>query len=298
MADASTPPKQVTAVVATPTAAAAAAKPTPNARRVKTAKTAKTKATAANKKNPKAAATKSKAKAAKPKATAAKAARKKGAQSTSHPASKQDCESIFHAVRFALELADARGWKCPIRRYTQSVDKMHAFLMACGTHAQQNGVFPDLTLHGCTRSGKPCCIIFGANTGTPFNKHAALRACENILWPGTAAVVLVLPKRANRLAVATMVATGARVWSFTHAECFSQFMHNDVSQAHHRLTSAERERLMQHVPLPDQLPKILQSDIVARYLGLRRGSIVGVRQSTDFGVVDNFRVVVAGETRT
>ena len=200
---------------------------------------------------------------------------------------------LFRVARFVLRMVDDRGWTCSVRAFLESEEKFVELFSLLGEKLTQNGVIPCLTLRGRTRSRRPCVVIFGsAADGAGFNKEAAVYTRDHLLVPKTAAVILVLAKKATPQALQTLKAVVPRLWTFTHHECLSDFMRNVGSSNHYRVTGTERGQVLKY-SRPHQLPKMPQTDNTARYFGFCRGTIVGIDQNQDVGPVKNYRLVTS-----
>ncbi len=87
---------------------------------------------------------------------------------------------------------------------------------------------------------------------------------------------------------------------YTQIECFMQddllinIMHHELVPAHVVLSKEEKTALLARYRLKEtQLPRILQKDPVARYLGLKRGSVVKIiRTSETAGRYASYRLCV------
>lgn len=197
---------------------------------------------------------------------------------------------FFDVVQFVLRMVDERGWRCGVKRFMRDRAAFLEYLGMMGTELEKDGLVPALTVHGHTRSRRPCTVLFGSPGGSAsFNKDAAVKACQR-LPEKTHALILVLPGKPTIMARKIVQARVPRVWMFNHLQCWSDHMRNVGVPQHRRLEGDERAAVVARFK-PSQLPRIHQSEAVARYYGWAPGTIVEVRQCQDVGVVLNYRQV-------
>ncbi len=94
--------------------------------------------------------------------------------------------------------------------------------------------------------------------------------------------------------IITLMASDINIEIFTEKELIFDITEHELVPKHELMTSEEKEKLLSDFGIKDtQLPKILVTDPVARYYGLKKKDIVKItRPSEVAGIYINYRVVI------
>ena len=132
-------------------------------------------------------------------------------------------------------------------------------------------------------------------TSDPSVSVASMRQFIDILSTNSVPSGIFIYRNAITPAALKLIPTVASrfiIDKFQEAELLVNITHHELVPPHELLIPAEKKELLDRYKLKDsQLPRILQSDPVARYLGLRRGQVVKIlRRSETAGRYASYRI--------
>lgn len=121
-------------------------------------------------------------------------------------------------------------------------------------------------------------ILVAQNTLTAFARNVSIRMF--VKWCGFQAIASVAPQR--------------NIEYFVENELLVNITRHELVPKHIPLSEDEKQALLKQYKIKDlQLPRILQNDSVARYLGLQRGQVVKIiRPSESAGRYVTYRLCV------